>query len=58
VLYVLGRLLPATHMIEILRGIVLRDAGPLELVPNVVALIVISTLLIWGSVRQFRKGAL
>src|SRR6185437_4324786 len=27
----IGRFLPATHMIEIMRGVVLRDAGPREL---------------------------
>ena len=58
VLYAIGRLLPATHMIEILRGVVLRDAGPMELLPNVLALFAISTVLIWGSVRQFRKVSL
>ncbi len=57
-LYVIGRLLPATHMIEIMRGIVLRDAGPRELLPNVMALVVISILLVWASVRSFRKVAL
>ncbi|CAN5706033.1 ABC transporter permease [soil metagenome] len=54
-LYLIGRVLPATHMIEIMRGVVLRDAGPRELLPNVLALIAISTVLVWGSVRRFQK---
>jgi ABC-2 type transport system permease protein len=57
-LYLLGRILPATHMIEIMRGVVLREAGPRELLPNVAALVVISTLLIWASARRFSKVAL
>jgi ABC transporter DrrB family efflux protein len=57
-LYVIGRLLPATHMVEILRGIVLRDAGPRELLPNVLALIAMSIFLVWASVRRFQKVAL
>jgi ABC-2 type transport system permease protein len=57
-LYAIGRILPATHMVEIMRGIVLRDAGPRELMPNVLALLVISVLLVWASVRRFRKVAL
>jgi len=57
-LYLIGRVLPATHMVEIMRGIVLRDAGPRELLPNVVALIVISVILVWMSVRRFQKVAL
>jgi len=35
--------------------VVLRDAGPLELLPNVLALIAISIALVWGSVRRFQK---
>jgi len=50
----IGRCLPATHMISILRGVILRDAGVIELLPNIVALIVISALLIWAGSRQFR----
>jgi len=57
-LYLIGRVLPATHMVEIMRGIVLRDAGPRELFPNVAALLVISVLLVWASVRRFQKVAL
>jgi ABC-2 type transport system permease protein len=57
-LYVIGRVLPATHMIEIMRGVVLREAGPRELLPNVAALVAISALLIWASARRFSKVAL
>ena len=57
-LYAIGRCLPATHMIEIMRGIVLRDAGPRELLPNILSLLAIGTLLVGMSVRRFRKVAL
>jgi ABC-2 type transport system permease protein len=50
-----GRVLPATHMIEILRGVVLRDAGPAELWPNVAALVGISVVMVAMSVRNFKK---
>ncbi len=58
VLRTIGRFLPATHMIEIMRGVVLRDAGPRELLPNVLALMAMSTVLVWASVRRFKKVAL
>ena len=45
-------------MIEIMRGVVLRDAGPRELLPNVLALVAISAVLVWASVRRFQKVAL
>ena len=54
----IGRLFPATHMVAIMRGVILRNAGPMELLPNIAALVVLSTLLIWGSVRSFRKVSL
>ncbi len=57
VLYVIGNLLPATHMIEIMRGVVLRDAGPLELLPHVLALLAMSVVLVTLSVRQFNRVA-
>ncbi len=56
-LRVIGRILPATHMIAIMRGVVLRDAGVRQLLPNVLALMAISVLLVWMSVRRFRKVA-
>ncbi len=58
VLYAIGYVLPATHMIEIMRGVVLRDAGPLELLPNVLALAAMSVILVTLSVRRFRRVTL
>ncbi len=55
VLYWIGQVLPATHMIAIMRGVVLREAGPLQLLPNVAALVALSVLLVTLSVRRFRK---
>jgi ABC-2 type transport system permease protein len=54
----IGRLLPATHMIEIMRGVVLRGAGPTQLWPNVVALLAISVAMVAVSVRNFSKRSL
>lgn len=51
----IGRALPATHMIEIMRGVVLRNAGPMELLPNVAALLAISFVMVGLSVRNFKK---
>jgi hypothetical protein len=38
-----------------MRGVVLRDAGPVELMPNVLALVAMSAFLVWLSVRRFQK---
>jgi ABC-2 type transport system permease protein len=55
VLYWIGRMLPATHMINVMRGAVLRSAGPLEMLPSVLALMAISIVLVWASIRRVRK---
>jgi ABC-2 type transport system permease protein len=56
-LQLVGEVLPATHMIAIMRGVVLRDAGLPQLMPNVAALILISAVLVMLSVRRFKKVA-
>jgi hypothetical protein len=38
-----------------MRGVVLRNAGPLELMPNVLSLFAISAVMVTLSVRRFRK---
>jgi len=40
-----------------MRGVVLRDAGPMQLWPHVLALLLISAVLVFVSVRRFRKVA-
>jgi ABC-2 type transport system permease protein len=51
----IGELLPTTHMVAIMRGIVLRDAGPLELIPHLLALVAFAVVMIWLSVRRVSK---
>jgi len=55
VLRYLGKIFPATHMVAIMRGIVLRAAGPMELLPNVLALVAISVICVAVSARRFKK---
>jgi ABC-2 type transport system permease protein len=57
-LRMLGQIFPVTHFIEIMRGVVLRGAGPLELWRSCLALLVICVVLIWASVRRFKKISL
>lgn len=55
ILQVIGLCLPATHMIAIMRGVVLREANLAQMLPHVLALIAMSVILIGVSVRGFRK---
>ncbi|MGH7293466.1 MAG: ABC transporter permease, partial [Polyangiaceae bacterium] len=53
-----GELLPATHMIAIMRGIVLRNADAHDLAPHALALVAFGVAAIWLSVRRFSKTAI
>lgn len=57
-LRMLGQIFPVTHFIEIMRGVVLRGAGPLELWRSCLALVLISVGLIVASVWRFQKISL
>lgn len=51
----IGYLYPPTHMIAIMRGVVIRDAGFFDLLPHVLALMGFCVVLVWLSARSFRK---
>jgi len=55
VLQIIGQILPTTHMVAVMRGIVLRDAGLVELLPHVGALAAFAVLMIFFSVRRVSK---
>jgi ABC transporter DrrB family efflux protein len=54
-IYLLTFAIPATYFIEILRGIVLRGAGLLDLLPWVTGLALCGVVVFAGSVARFRK---
>jgi ABC-2 type transport system permease protein len=58
VLQAISQVLPATHMVAVMRGIVLRDAGPTEMLGHVTALVVFAVVLVWLSVRRVSKMTL
>jgi ABC-type multidrug transport system permease subunit len=55
VMQALGYLIPATHFMEIIRGIVLRGATLRDLLPEVVTLGVMGLILVVLSAMRFRK---
>jgi ABC-2 type transport system permease protein len=55
VLQAISQILPATHMVAVMRGIVLRDAGPSEMAIHVLALVVFAVVLVWASIRRVSK---
>jgi ABC-type multidrug transport system ATPase subunit/ABC-type multidrug transport system permease subunit len=54
-IYLVTFLLPATYFIEILRGIVLRGAALIDLVPHVAGLTLIGLAILGLSIGRFRK---
>lgn len=55
VMSLIGYLVPATHFMEIIRGIVLRGATLIDLLPEVLTLIVMGVVLLVLSAVRFRK---
>jgi ABC-2 type transport system permease protein len=53
----IGLLFPVTHMIAIMRGVVLRDASLVDLWPHVAALLAMSVVLVWLGSRSVRRVA-
>jgi ABC transporter DrrB family efflux protein len=54
-IYLISFAIPVTYFIEILRGIVLRDADFLDLVPQVVGLTACCAVILVASLSRFRK---
>ena len=55
-LYLLSDLIPVTYFIQIMRGIVVRGAGLLDLLPSVLALILLTVALLTLATTRFRKS--
>ena len=55
-LYLISTFLPATHYMQITRGIIVRGAGFTDLIPQFLALIAIATVLIVASTTRFKKS--
>jgi ABC-2 type transport system permease protein len=53
----IGLLFPVTHMIAVMRGVVLRDAGFMDLWPHIATLLAMSVVLVWLGARSVRKLA-
>ncbi len=55
VFYALSFLIPTTYYMNILRGIILRGAGPLDLGLDIIILTLIGSALFFLAVRRFKK---
>src|SRR5512143_3148466 len=55
IMQAIGYLVPATHFMEIIRGIVLRGATLADLLPEVVTLVIMGLILLVLSAFRFRK---
>lgn len=54
-IYILSFAIPVTYFLEILRGVVLRDADLIDLVPQVLGLTICCGVILTLSVARFRK---
>ncbi|MGB8635694.1 MAG: ABC transporter permease [Rhodanobacteraceae bacterium] len=51
----LAEMLPLTHFLRLIRGVMLRGAGLLELWPDVLALVAFTAIMMTVAILQFRK---
>jgi ABC-2 type transport system permease protein len=51
----LAELLPLTHFLRLIRGVMLRGAGLFELWPEVLALLAFTTVMMAAAILRFRK---
>jgi len=51
----LAEVLPLTHFLRLIRGVMLRGAGLLELWPDVAALLAFIALMMAAAILRFRK---
>jgi ABC-2 type transport system permease protein len=51
----LAELLPLTHFLRLIRGVMLRGAGLFELWPDVLALLAFTTVMMAAAILRFRK---
>lgn len=54
-LYLIGFVLPVTYFIEILRGVILRAADFVDLVPHILGLSIVCAVIVLLSLTRFRK---
>ena len=54
-LYAVGGILPVTYFLQILRGIVLRSADAMDLLPNIIGLAICCVAILTLSLSRFRK---
>ncbi len=54
-IYLISMVLPVTYFLEILRGIILRGADLIDLIPHVIGLSVICLIILTLSLTRFRK---
>ena len=55
-LYLLSFAIPVTHFLDVLRGIVVRGAGLLDVLPSLLILCVITVILLSAATLRFRKS--
>ncbi len=55
IIRILANLIPAHHWLDILRGILLKGSGLLDLLPSIIALLILGVVIITFSLRYIRR---
>jgi ribosome-dependent ATPase len=54
-IYLVTHLIPVTYYVEILRGVILRGADTIDLIPWIIGLVLCCVVILWLSITRFRK---
>lgn len=55
-LRVIANVLPASHFVAVLRGVMLKGNGPRELYPDVLAMLAFAAVMVGASTRKFHRS--
>jgi ABC-2 type transport system permease protein len=52
----LANIIPAHHWLDILRGILLKGSGLMDILPSVIALLILGLIIVYFSYRYIRRA--
>ncbi|MBI5298891.1 MAG: ABC transporter permease [Deltaproteobacteria bacterium] len=55
IIYYLSYIIPLTHYLTIVRGVVLKGTGLIDLWPSILPLLLMSIFILWASIKKFHK---
>ena len=55
IIYYISTIIPLTHYLTIVRGVVLKGTGLIDLWPSILPLLLMAIFILWASIKKFHK---